>query len=105
MAPHAGGEILSEVHIAVESVRNSFALLHEHLHSFIVRHLSFRHGSSSLDSAVVFWQLLGVEPAMIDLVSELDLWWDGNSLLVNDSLQGDTELMAKVSTVVLYMFR
>ena len=50
----------------MESLRNSFALLRGHLHSFLIAHLAFDDAPYDADAVVDFWQTLGVGVDMLD---------------------------------------
>jgi hypothetical protein len=105
LAPHASVEDLKDLHIVMESLRNSFAILHARMPRFLISHLAFDQSPFDRQVVAAFWRALGVEAAMVDKVVEVNPWWDGNFLWVNGELEDDPNAIAIVSGVLLYIFR
>jgi hypothetical protein len=105
MSRFAGADALHDLHIIVESLRNSFALLHGQLRPFLLTHLAFDDTPYNMGDVMEFWQALGVEADMLQEIAEVNPWWVQGQLHVNANLQRRTNMMEKVSAVVLYMFR
>jgi hypothetical protein len=106
LAPAAQGDTLHDIHILVESLRNSFAILQARLHTFLLKYLRFRSvGSTDPQPVLLFWQALGAEPHALDLLCELDPWWEDDYLWVNKELADDPAMLEKVTTAILYQFK
>lgn len=58
--------LLKDVHIAIESLRNSFAALHCQLPSFLKAHLVFGPRSMCEDTASQFWSAMGADPEWLE---------------------------------------
>ena len=94
---------LHDLHIVVESLRNSFQILMCRLPAFLAAHLSFSTEQPNQDQVVAFWRALGVEASMIDTVAEVNPWWAEGKLWVSSDLAEDTEAIEKTSFVLLYL--
>eukprot|EP00971_Amphidinium_carterae_P021847 431237-Amphidinium_carterae.1 len=79
--PLTKGEVLHNMHIAVESLRNSAYHLHANVLTHLVSCLELRAESTDVDDATAFWSLLGVNADKIDLIARIDPWWNGTALL------------------------
>jgi hypothetical protein len=97
-------EDIQTLHIIVEALWNSFEILLSRLPAFLTKYLSFAESSSDdLESVGSFWRNMGVEADMIDLLVEVNPWWEAGRLTVNQSLAQDAEGIEKVSHVLLYL--
>ena len=103
---HAMAEMLKDFHIIVESLRNSFELLHQRLFGFLLTHLVCDLEVCSLEPVMEFWQLLGVEVEanMLESVACVNPWWKDGMLHVSAALPDETDKLEKVSGVLLYLF-
>ena len=96
-------EDIQNLHIVVESLRNSFDLLLARLPVFLVKHLAFVDDRADLDVIAGFWRDLGVEAGMVDQVAEVNPWWENGQLQVSSALSGDADAIEKVSHILLYL--
>ena len=64
-------ELLKDLHIAIASIRNGFAELHNHLGQWLHISVEFVHepAGSEVD-LFLFWTLLGVEPDIAQQLAE-----------------------------------
>ena len=51
-----------------------------------------------------FWQLLDIEPDMMELFTKLDPHWFDGMLLVHESYRDDPDLIDMIRTCFLYCF-
>ena len=49
----------------------------------------------------MFWQALGAEPQAVELLCELDLWWEDGNLWVNKEFSGAPDMLDKVTLTIL----
>jgi len=77
LAPHSAGGTLDNLHIAVESVRNTYVPLHSHIGGFLLGHLRFAEAEHDVDDAACVWRYVGVEAHVVQLLSELNPDWKG----------------------------
>ena len=107
LAPHAAqGDVTNDLHIVIESLRNSFFLIHAHLYEFLMIYLRYDvHCSDDIEAATIFWQVLGVDADMLDDIVEVNPQWRGGFLYVAGHLERDPCSMEKVSGVLLYIFK
>lgn len=89
--------------IVIESLRNGYDLLHSHMPEFIMKHLSIVEERD--ESLPELWSCLGVEPAIAQELTELGLVWADGRLLVHRCAAGDPELVRRVSSALLGVFR
>jgi len=102
LSPFTGPEAIKDTHVVLESLRNSFAILHAHLPQFLATHLAYRDTPRDSSETEAFWRAMGVNVDTLDLVIEVDPWWDGSHLTVSEKLKGAPECLEKVSTVILH---
>ena len=100
-----GPDGISDIYIAIESLRNGFSLLHAHLRSFVHARLDFDDAEFSVDEGVTFWNALGVDPAVANELAELNVRWSGDRLLVCAAARSSDGLIERVSTLMLALFR
>ena len=96
---------VSDLHIVVEAVRNSFADLMAFLGRHITANLGFDDTPFEESSVREFWLCLGVRGDYLDILCSLNLWWSGTELLVHSSWRDDPQLYEQVSKCILYLFQ
>ena len=69
------------MHIVVESLRHSFALLYSHVHQFIMGSVVFDSHDDETDVAV-FWRILSVDVDALPSVAFASPWFSNNQLRV-----------------------
>ena len=105
LASHGSTDVIKDLHIILESLRNSFTLIHERLPAFLEAHLVADMAPADLDAVMQFWQVLGVEADFLEEVAYVNPWFVDGALHVNAALSDSDQKLEKVSTVVLYLFR
>jgi hypothetical protein len=105
LAPFSGPEVVKDMHVVLEALRNSFAILHAHLPRFLAAHLAYRDAPDTSSATEEFWRAMGVDVDNLDRVTEVAPWWDGSHLTVSASLRDDPDSLEKVSAVILYFCR
>ena len=83
------------MHIVVESLRNSFALLNLHGHQFITR-------TVDETDVTAFWQILGVDADALLSFAFANPWFSNNQLHVISEARFVENPMETVSWVVLF---
>ena len=94
---------IKDVHIVVESLRNSYDLLVDHLGKWIIASLSFEDWEFPHQREL--WTALGLEPARVDEFVDLQLRFHEGRLKVAASRQDDPNLLESVSTCLLHAWR
>jgi hypothetical protein len=105
LSRHTSPDELRGLHVVMESLRNSFAILVERLPAFLGEFLVFDSSGFDMDEVLGFWRCLGVEADMLEEVAAVNPWWADGRLCVNGALAGDSEAAQKVSHVLLYLFK
>ena len=72
-------DVLKDLHISVESLRNSFSILQSHLYPFLTKHLVFRQGPHDEEAARQFWTALGVDSDVLQQFIDIHPIWLGLS--------------------------
>jgi hypothetical protein len=105
-ASQAGSpEIHRDVFVIVESLRNSFSMLHSHLRPFLMSHIAFDQPSGNDSLVVEYWEALGIAAGFVGEVAAVNPFFDGGLLHVSSSLEGNPGAMERISAVILYMLR
>lgn len=106
LSPWVEGPLVEDLHISIESLRNSFTHVHAKVGVFLQRHLAFAdQPHCEEDQASQFWQYVGVAPHWIELFVEVNPRWEGGKLWANPHLQADPECWDKVSVLVMYLLK
>jgi hypothetical protein len=98
-------ETFRKLHVSVESLRNSYDLLHRFLKPFIAAHLQFDEREYDYQEVYSFWLLLSVEEEVAAELAELNLHWEGNVLWVSSKSRDQEGLLEKVSACALAVFK
>ena len=101
-------EVTKGLHIAIESVRNAYALLQLRVPIFLTTHLRLDDGSDYDQQALYSeWANLGLDSHLAELVAELHLRWHSQSkkLLVAAKHASDLGLVEKISFVLLSVMK
>lgn len=101
----SGGEVLKDIHIVIESCRNSFVFIQANVIKFLVERLGFVQPPIDTELVLRFWRALGVDGDWLDILGYLNPWWDGNRLLISEAAKDDPDLIGKVSDLILYLWR
>ena len=105
-SPWVEGPLVEDLHISIESLRNSFTHVHAKVGVFLQRHPAFAdQPHCEEDQASQFWQYMGVAPHWIELFVEVNPRWEGGKLWANPHLQADPECWDKVSVLVMYLLK
>jgi hypothetical protein len=98
-------DILHQLHVAMQSLRNGYDLVHGHLGRFVSQHLSFDPEPHNKLLVYRYWTALGVEVDAAEILSELNLRWDGSRLQVSALHQGADDLFEKLTMTMLVVFK
>ena len=105
LASVAGGEVVQDIHIVIESCRNSFAFIQANLAKFLVLKLGFVQPPADTEPVLRFWKAMGIDTDWLEVLGFLNPWWDSGRLLVSEAAKDDPDLIGKVSDVILYLWR
>ena len=102
-----GGEVITKLHVSIESLRNAYNHLHSHLNTFVCSSLCFVDAAHDRSEVYQFWIDLGVESGVAELLAELNLQWEPSSgqLQVHASQASREELTEAISGVILTLLR
>jgi len=101
-------DVLKDVFVVIESLRNCLDLLHGYLGAWLAEHLHFveEEELDSVDSLQDLWLALGVAPPVVEvLAEELRLRWRDGRLEVAAPCRGTEDLVGKVSFALLSLWR
>ena len=105
MFPFTAPGLLEDLHISIESLRNSFGFIHPHIGAFLSRCLKFEAPSGDKDEVRQFWSMLGVEPHWLDELCDLNPHWRDGSLWVSSEVQQGREGFDRVASMMMYMLK
>ena len=81
---HSSDEILSDVHIVIESLRKTALAVYETIPEFMIRYVVCDHVVEESEKEV--WTTLRVKEKMLDAVVEVAPRWDGRVVNVNTKI-------------------
>lgn len=97
-------DVVRDLHITIESLRNSFLILHSHLGSFLqAANIGFDHKPYNRDQVYEFWVSLGVGGDVVETFVDLNPWFSGGRLWVSGRWEGHSQLEEHLSRVILYL--
>ena len=105
VAPLSTEESMKNLHVVIESLRNSFSLLHSHIYAFLSSCVCFRSRPHDQESARALWAAVGVEADAVSDFADIHPLWDGQRLWVSQELEGSEEALPKLSFLLLKAFR
>ena len=93
--------------LILDTLRHSFQYILEALPSFLRSRLKVRdHKAQDAAQLQEFWNAVGIAAETANVLADLDLWWDGDTLWVfpNQDIPEDYDLVAEVSQLILEVF-
>ena len=97
---------LEDLHIAVESLRNSFAAVRAHITPFLQRRLRFHNPPlEASDGDCALWVLLGLEADWVEVIMGLNPLWKDGWLFVNDVVEPESTSLEQVSHLIFHLMR
>ena len=97
----SSASIVKDLHIVLESLRNSFTGLERNLMPFLVKHLRFEDLGVSEGDQLALWLCLKAPLDTITLLLELGLHWKDGYLYVNKRTELDPECVTKLMVAIL----
>ena len=94
-----------DLHIVVESLRNGYSDLHQHLGQWLLAVVLFQESPLPSDIAHQLWTALGLEASLVEELLSLGLLWHEGRLLVACEFQEDPEVWDKLSVSLLQVMR
>lgn len=98
-------EILKDLHIAVESLRNSMDMLQAFLMPFLVKHVQRATTPHCEEDVARFWIALGAEPEWAERLGKVNPWFRDDILWVSINVEGSTTALELVGNCLLYIFK
>jgi hypothetical protein len=98
-------EVMKRLHVAIESLRKGYDVLHRFLPSFVATHLTFVPSDSGDPRVLCYWLSLGLEQELAEELARLNLLWDGEMLLASVSCRDDPKVLERISTLLLGVFK
>ena len=80
MRPFTTTEILSHLYIVLESIRNSFLMIHKMVPLFICQNIRYSSDPLDYDEVYHFWARMGIPSDMLETVVQANPFWDGVKL-------------------------
>ena len=84
-----GPEGLKSLHVALESLRNSFSLLTARLPAFLHQFVGFDDKPRDEAAIAEFWQAMGIDAEMLDAIADVNPSWCDGRLWANARLCDD----------------
>ena len=99
-------DMLDELFIVLESLRNGYKHLQQHLASFLVEKVVFEdlEGVNTYDLQA-FWAALDVPPDLCAMLSERGVWWQNGNLYVKKAYKDDTDILEWLYNACLTVYR
>ena len=94
---------MKDLHISIESVRNSFVMVLEQLPEFLCTRLQYH--DKPTEDPLSYWIRLGVGSDMLDTVVEADPYWDGTVLRVSRVVKDWENPIGQIEAIMLYLLR
>ena len=105
LAPRSAGDIVSDLYISVEAIRNTFVGLHSKLPLLLATTVVFDRHHVDDEAEAALWTALGVGPDWLgDFITVAPQWHRG-ALHVRASLEGGVHGMELISSVLGYAMR
>lgn len=106
LAPYVQStDIVRDLHITIESLRNSIYTLSSHLRGFFSQAVAFDKEPYNRDEVYEFWVALGVGPDVADVMAELNPWFSSGHLWIAGQWEGHEQLEETLSRMLMYLLR
>ena len=104
-AMYTKGSELRDFHITMESLRNSAALLYQHVGEFIMYNLAFDPVDYDFDEVCAFWIAMGIHVDWVERIAELNPIWREGKLYVNARVRLQKNWRDEVAIVCVCIFK
>ena len=88
-----GTEMVDELYIVIESLRNGYQLLQCHVLTFPTSVLTFDYHTYDRDDLHAFWSALDVLSKLCDMLADRGVMWYGGKLHVFSAYKSDSGLL------------
>jgi hypothetical protein len=106
LAPYVEStDTIRDLHIAIESLRNSVYTLTSHLPAFLREALAFDPEPYDRDEVYEFWTALGVGVDMVHAFVDLNPVYSGGRLWVAASWESRSDLQEELTRIWIYLLR
>ena len=103
LEPYASKEDVKDLHISIESLRNSFSMIAREIPKFSRLHVQFANLSAV--GVADFWARLGITPDQLHLLVLVNPCWTGTVLLVSTDLQCLPDPLGVVQNAILLVLK
>ena len=106
LRPHGQtADVIKDLHIVIESLRNSFMLVHSRIGAWLAKTVSFDEREHDSDDINSFWSAVGVSGEWLEVVVDLNPWFADGRLWVAAKWNGHGKLDENLSRSLLYLFK
>jgi len=108
MGTCSDAELLRDVYVAIESLRNSADVISSHVAGWVTKSLRLHpdRGDTWVDQRRALWNALGIDMETAEtLASDLQLCWLDGALCAREGAGGDADLCETISTCLMSIWR
>lgn len=106
LAPYVeSGDTIRDLHIAIESLRNSVYTLTSHMPAFLREAVAFDPEPYDRDEVYEFWTAVGVGADTVHALVELNPWYAGGRLWVAACWETREDLQEVLTGIWIYLLR
>jgi len=105
MAPFLHDDLLKDLHIVVEAVRNTFPVVVVEIRHFLIKFWVWRDEPAPVEAVEAFWVRMGIEADMLDAVVAADPRWVAGVLLISPRIRASDDPIEHVHSIYLYIMR
>ena len=98
-------DMLDQMYIVLESLRNGFKHLQSHLCSFLMQHVAFEDIDVDQSDLFAFWTALDISPDLSSMLAERGVFWKDGKLLVNCACKDDPDIIPWLYNALMTVFR
>ena len=100
-----GKDLLDDLYIVLESLRNGYKHLQSHLASFLMELVLFEDISVDRDDLHSFWIAVDVPPELCHMLADRGVFWQEGRLHVSRAYRDDAEIMPWLCHACMTVFR
>jgi hypothetical protein len=98
-------EDLKDLYIVIQSLRNSFDVIHGYLKIFVTENLQFVQDAGDSQEVYQYWVQLGIQSDVAETLAELGLRWANGHLQVSERHKSSDSLIETVCSSMLVVFK
>ena len=97
-------DMLDQMYIVLESLRNGFKHLQSHLASFLMQHVVFEDMDVAQSDLLAFWTALDITPDLSSMLAERGVFWKDGKLLVSCACKDDPDIIPWLYNALMTVF-